>query len=819
MKRTGKKTLPHWLGAREILQTKRQKRNNNPFFRRQSSHRRLGRAAFAGMLIVAASAAPAFAVDEPRMVSSVPRVNGPVRSDVANPITATFDRDLNEQYSTFDVFTASNAPVSGHTFLAGARSDTGGFRTIAFRPGTPMTEVGNPYTIKLHAVPFVPTTSTDMTYHFTIDDTPPSAPSITDPSNGQARTDQPVVLRGVAEPGALVTAIEGQSELATDQATDTGAFAVFLPYPPEDGVWHTVATFATDEAGNIGATSAGVTFYHDSVSQQPVILTPAEGATLNTASVNVGGTAKPGTSVTIEEAGSTIGTTGADPNGNWATALTFGEGSHTITASAFDGVFTDGPSLARHFTVDLTAPAAPVIDTPAAGAQLNTSIVTISGTAEPHTGVRVREGTLLRATAAADTAGAWSVSLSFTEGAHTISAAAVDAAGNIGPAATRTFSVDTVPPATPMITSPAEAAFVNVDPVTVTGAAEAGATVNVLEGTVTIGTTTASGSGAWSVAISFSEAAHSIGAIAIDAAGNVSGRSATRSFTVDTIAPAAPVITTPAQSATVTTASVNVGGTAEGSTTVTIKEGTSTLATTVTSPNGTWSVSIAFANGAHTITATATDNAGNASAPSAARSFTVAASGDTTPPAAPAIVTPALGSIQPGTVLFTGTAEAASTVRVLEGMLERGSATADPNGNWRLAITMLSGPHTVTATATDRAGNVGAASPPVSFTVDDRPPTIEFTTPSGTIFLPGAPATLDGDASDNLGVTTIVVDYFSPTGEKVLTAPASCAGCPGTTTTWQAGPSLPPGVYTAQAFAVDLAGNRSQPATIRFYRL
>lgn len=79
------------------------------------------------------------------------------------------------------------------------------------------------------------------------------------------------------------------------------------------------------------------------------------------------------------------------------------------------------------------------------------------------------------------------------------------------------------------------------------------------------------------------------------------------------------------------------------------------------------------------------------------------------------------------TPTFTGTAEANSTVTLYDtdGTTQIGSVTADGSGNWSVTTSTLSvGSHTITAKATDVAGNTGIASSGLSITVDTSAPTL-----------------------------------------------------------------------------------------------
>src|SRR5205823_5449738 len=123
-----------------------------------------------------------------------------------------------------------------------------------------------------------------------------------------------------------------------------------------------------------------------------------------------------------------------------------------------------------------------------------------------------------------------------------------------------------------------------------------------------------------------------------------------------------------------------------------------------------------LAAGTHDITATATDAAGNVSPISGA--LTPLLTIDGSAPSAPS--TPDLtaasdtGSSNTDnltnvtTPTFTGTAEANSTVTLFSDGSPVGTATANGSGSWTItSSTLASGPHNITARATDLAGNTG----------------------------------------------------------------------------------------------------------------
>src|SRR5207344_2421614 len=274
----------------------------------------------------------------------------------------------------------------------------------------------------------------------------------------------------------------------------------------------------------------------------------------------------------------------------------------------------------------------------------------------------------------------------------------------------------------------------NDNTLTLTGTAEANATVKVYDGTTLLGSATANGSGAWSyTTAALANGAHNLTATATDAAGNTGVASAALSVTIDTTAPVAPTIASfSTDSGTVGDGITNdntltLTGTAEANATVKIFDGATLLGSAVANGGGAWTYTTAvLANGAHSLTATASDAAANTSAASAALSVTV----DTTAPSVPTIAsfstdsgTVGDGITNDNTLTLTGTAEANSTVKVFDGATLLGSAVANGSGAWSYTTAALpNGAHSLTATASDAAGNTGAASAALSVTIDTTAP-------------------------------------------------------------------------------------------------
>ncbi|TLU61264.1 BapA prefix-like domain-containing protein [Enterobacter sp. MF024] len=531
------------------------------------------------------------------------------------------------------------------------------------------------------------------------------------------------------------------------------------------------------------------------------------------------GTGEAGSIVSILVDGQAIGTAVVNASGSWTftpdTALA--EGLRSVTLTATDPAGNTGPaSAAFTLTVDTTAPTAPTIvaaadnvgsiQTPitVSGQVTDDATPTLTGRAAASATVTLYDNGVLLGTVQASAAGDWTFTPenALGNGSHTFTASATDAAGNLSEASAGfTLIVDTVKPLAPVITLAQD----DVGTVTgslisgqrtddtlpvLTGTSEANARVQVFEGDTLLGTATADASGNWTLPLTtpLTNATHNFTAVATDAAGNVSDPSSTFSLTVDTLPPAVPVLVSVVDDVgTVTTltsgqltndAKPTLSGTAEAGSTVSIYDGALLLGSVVADANSAWSFTPPnpLADGLHSLTVTATDAVGNVSLATAG--FTVNV--DATAPTAPVItsVVDDVGTIQ-GPVLngnptndtrltLNGTAEANSVVRIYDGTTLVGEVTANAQGQWTLAqttTTLTDGVHNFTATATDAAGNLSAASPVTAITVD----TIAPGAPGGFSVLESG-GRVNGTAEAGSTVTILGTDNVTVLGSGVADA-------------------------------------------------
>jgi Ca2+-binding RTX toxin-like protein len=141
--------------------------------------------------------------------------------------------------------------------------------------------------------------------------------------------------------------------------------------------------------------------------------------------------------------------------------------------------------------------------------------------------------------------------------------------------------------------------------------------------------------------------------------------------------------------------------------------------------------------------------------------------------------------------VFTGTADANATVTLLDGATVIGAGHADASGFWSVTAGALAvGVHAITATATDAAGNVGAASAALSVTIDTSAPSA-----------PGI-AQMGAGAISGVAEANAAIALFDGAGQ-IATTFASDAG------TWSVPMALATGGHAFTAKATDLAGNVS----------
>jgi N-acetylneuraminic acid mutarotase len=478
----------------------------------------------------------------------------------------------------------------------------------------------------------------------------------------------------------------------------------------------------------------------------------------------------------------------------------------------FPGNFNDHDDLV--FNVgpppDTTPPSA-ALTSPLPGEVLS-GFASITATATDAVGVtkvELYDGTeRLGTDTAAPYAFSWNTRMT-TNGPHTLSIRAYDAAGNVGVAEVLvTIDNDWTAPQV-SLQAPAPGSLVRgVVPLVATASDNAGVSrVDFYDGDTLLGSdTTAPYTWDWDT-VATAGGVHTLRAEAYDAVLN-QGISTAVTVTVDN-APPTTALSAPGDGATVrntVTLSVTVLDDVGVARVEFFADGI-LLGSDSTAPYAwTWD-SGSVANGAHVLSARAHDTAGNEGA---AVSVSVTVDNDVTAPQV-SIAAPLAGASLRGNVSVTASASDAVGVTRLElyaGTRLVGTAlNATTLSAWWTTTLETNGPHTLRVLAYDARNNVGEAT--VVVTVDNEavPPTIAFASPldGGTV---SGTVRLTVSASDNSAVATV---FYEVDGRGIGQAskPPFLVG-------WST-KLVADGWHTVTATAFDSSGNPSEPATLTVF--
>ncbi|MFU2024070.1 Ig-like domain-containing protein [Bordetella avium] len=455
-----------------------------------------------------------------------------------------------------------------------------------------------------------------------------------------------------------------------------------------------ITATARDAAGNVSAPATQA--YNDIVDKTPP---PVSITNVSTAPgsgiVTVTGVSEPGASVVVNFPGRGTARAEAAPDGGYTVSSTGPVESGAIQAVATDSHDNHSEPVRRDY-LDTTAPAAPVISEVTAGP---TGLVTVEGRAEVGSTVTVTfpDGASKQVPVA--DAGTYRVTSDANQPSGDIKASATDKARNKSPEATQVYT-DQTAPAVPLIST------VNTSPqtgvVTVEGTAEADSQVKVSFPDGTSKTVSADGSGHYTATSDHDQPSGEIKVQATDAANNKSPE-ATKAY-ADGVDKTPPVVSISNVQAADATGIVTVTGHTEAGSTVqvTFPDGQAVNATV--DQDGSYTArSSKDVTQSGDITATATDAAGNPSAPA------TQAYDDTVDRTAPPV--PTISSVTgnaAGQVTVVGTAEPGSTVTInFPGGSEK-QVQLNADGQYSVTSDGHIPTGDIKASATDREGNKSA---------------------------------------------------------------------------------------------------------------
>jgi hypothetical protein len=428
------------------------------------------------------------------------------------------------------------------------------------------------------------------------------------------------------------------------------------------------------------------------------------------------------------------------------------------------------------------------IQSPASGATVFGTI-SVSGTASAKAGissvsVAADSGSYQPASRTNGGTG-WAYSLNtnnLTNGAHTITARAVDSHGRSATSSVG-VNVNNTPP-TITISTPKAGAFASGN-VSVAGTAASQAGIAGVQVRVDSSTwAPASGTSAWNALVAssnYADGAHTISAMAADSVGHSS--TATISVTFSNSPPTVS-ITTPQAGATVA-GSVTVSGSAAslaGIASVQVQVDSSGW--TIASGTTSWTtgiVSAGYADGPHTIYAMATDTVGRSSTTSITVTFS------NSPPTI-SISSPQPGTTISATIAVSGSAASPAGIASVQVQVDSNAwVTATGTTSWTLSINTTAysnGPHTISAMATDTFGRSSAAS--ISITVSNLIQTHQspwyLIDGTGGVSTVNETMTWDGDTNFNskLPSATVTFQVNSTIGPNDANANDACSQDAGT---------------------------------------
>ncbi|WP_137170039.1 DUF4347 domain-containing protein [Marinomonas sp. FW-1] len=417
------------------------------------------------------------------------------------------------------------------------------------------------------------------------DNTPPNAPSTPDLSSasdtGTSSTDNVTskttpTVTGTAEANSTVKLYDtdGTTLLGSTTANGSGNWSITSSTLSEGS--HTLTATATDASNNVSSASSGLTITIDTTAPTTTIASAALSADTGTSGDFITNTAQQTISGTLSAdlaSGESVYVS-LDNGANWTVATaSIGSNTWSLTGQALTGSNTlkvkvsdtagnDGTVYSQAYVLDTTAPTTTIAtaefsaDTGTSGDFItNTAQQTISGTLSANLAsgesvyVSLDNGANWAVATASVVSNTWSLAGQTLAGSNTLKVKVSDTAGNDGTVYSQAYILDTQSPDAPSaadLSAGSDTGSSNTDNITsdttptVTGSAEAGSTVTLYDtdGITVLGSTTADGSGNWSItSTTLSAGEHTLTTKTIDAAGNVSIASGGLTLTVDTTAP------------------------------------------------------------------------------------------------------------------------------------------------------------------------------------------------------------------------------------------------------------------------------------------
>ncbi|MDT7570064.1 MAG: large repetitive protein [Actinomycetota bacterium] len=301
------------------------------------------------------------------------------------------------------------------------------------------------YVLEVIATDPAGNTATGTSTTYTYDTTKPIAPVVTGPA-GPSQTRNPV-FSWTGEAGSRPEC--SLQEKAGAPGAWTSCATPYAPSLATDGSW-VLSVRLIDAAGNVSDPGQSGAYLLDTTPPA----TPAV-----TAPPSPGRDLAPSWSAATEEGSRTdCRLSGPGQLGSWGpctlpvTTPISGDGTYTFEVRATDAAGNVSQTGAATYALDTTAPPAPVVVQPASPGRSRTPSVTFTAEAGTTGSCKLSRGSTVLSDSAACSSPTTLNLTGLNDGAYTLSVRAVDAAGNIGPAGTATYVLDTTAPAAPTMT-------------------------------------------------------------------------------------------------------------------------------------------------------------------------------------------------------------------------------------------------------------------------------------------------------------------------------------------------------------------------------
>ena len=659
---------------------------------------------------------------------------------------------------------------------------------------------------------------------------------------------------------SLSYAWDNSATLIPINTNATGGFDQGLDFTGITNGIHILTIAAIDIAGNITSTNYNVTVAVDTAA--PVITAKLATDTGSSNSDKI--TFNPTISGTITDANNVTGFKASFDGTNFVDILsqkqadgtftlaksqletvagrTLVDGNYTLHLIATDEFGNASLSYDSAFTLDTTiaVPAnlklAVASDTGASNSDSITKIntPTITGTGEIGATIKIAEGTVIVGQTTVGTDGTWQVATSvLTNGTHSLTANAIDIAGNISTAsAPLSLVIDALLPqltlTAPLDTNPLQNNAKLIGSIDGTGSNLA--SINYRwDNSTTLIPIVPNASGGFNQGLDFtgiSNGTHLVTITAIDVAGNILTSNYNVNVALDKIAPLVnlqlasdsgssisdkitnnPTITgkvTDASGVSAVTVSLNPNFTNSINITASLQpDGSFNLdKTALTQLNG---GTLPDAN--YQVYLQATDTFGNTTTPQTLAfqlltqatlptNLQLTASSDTGASNSDKITKNNQPTIQ-------GNGKAGDTIQLFEGTTLLGQTTVASNGTWQLATTTLTdGTHNLTAKAIDIAGNISPSATALSINIDTVVPNLQLAQQLAGIVLTGT-SHLAGQVTDT-NINTISYQFD---GAPAINLPNFAGGTTGNFDTPFDFTGINDGGHNLTVTATDIAGN------------